>query len=450
MVYIDWKLELVTNFFVLFAILQLKNYFIKDFNFKEIFTDITLSLIFGYIGLFVDDIFILFFVGLLLLLYWLFVKKDRLNMQKSIALIMAANIELVLFCLGSYTSRIIFFISNNKWQLKLLETYQEYFVTTSLLINITYLAILIIIIQHFRYQTINLWIQIEKYQLGKRVFALTFSIFISFMIILIISDLQAVTATIQASIILIFSILLIVAYYQLVFFVHTIAIQNEAREKVTYNKQLNEYLTSVQQQYTELRKFKHDFQNIMLAIKPLIDSSNSQELKNYYHDITQENKEMSTISQGNISQVSKIDSDLIRGLIIQKFFIAQSRKIDFHLELMRDNYQFKTDSLITVRILGILIDNALEYVDSFTTGDKRITCAITQNSQTTEITIDNPLKDDINLKNIFKSGYSTKISHSGFGLSNVRKLISQTDNLYLETKIIHEHLLMTLIIVGGD
>lgn len=447
MVYIDWQLEWIANFFMLFAILQLKHYFIRKFSLRFFLADIALALVFGYIGLFFDELFVLFFIGAILIFNWC-VKKYRANMQNSISLIMAANIELVLFSLGTYSARILLFIAYNQWRLTLLETYQEYFIPISLVINLLYLLIVILVFEHFRYQTIKLWLQIEKYHLGKRVLVLSLGIFISFMVIMIISDLQSVTATIQASLILIFSILLIFAYYQLTVFVHAIAIQNEAREKLTYNKQLNEYLTSVQQQYTELRKFKHDFQNIMLAIKPIIDQSDSQELKDYYRDITKEKSEMSLVSRGNISQAQAIDNDLIRGLIIQKFFIAKSRQIDFHLELSQEHYQFKNEVLIIIRILGILIDNAFEYVEEI--ADKEVTCAITQTENTTEITIDNPLNENINLKDIFQSGYSTKKNHSGFGLANIRKLINESDNLYLETKTIHGHLMMTLIIVGGD
>ncbi|TGD24498.1 GHKL domain-containing protein [Companilactobacillus suantsaicola] len=437
MVYIDWQLNLIANFCLLFAILQLKNYFIREFNPLKILIGIALALVFGYIGLFLDDIFILFFIGLLLLVY-------HHDMQKSISLVMASNIVLVFFCLATYTARIIFFVANNRWQLRLLEIYQEYFITASLLINLLYLVVFVLVAQRFRHSTAELWLQIEKYHLGKRVLTLTFSVLVSFLVILLISDLQAVTATIQASLILIFSILLIVAYYQLVFFVHTMAIQNEAREKLAYNKQLNEYLTSVQQQYTELRKFKHDFQNIMLAIKPLVDQSDSQELKDYYQDIVPDD-EMSLVNKGNIAQVSAIDNDLIRGLLIQKFFIAKSKQIDFNLELTQAHYHFNVD-IVVVRILGILIDNALEHV----TKNREVTCAINQTEQTTEITIDNPLEKKLNLNEIFQSGYTTKQDHTGFGLSNVRKLISQTNNLFLDSKIVKGHLLMTLIIVGGE
>lgn len=448
MIYIDWQLGLAADFFVLFSILQLHRYFLKSFNVRHLLSDIAISLVFGYIGLFVDNIFILLLICFILLVNWLFSKYHQLNMQESISLIMAANVETVLFSLATYTARIIFFTVNNEWRLKILEELQQNFIITSLVINVIYIALFLLFTEHVRAKTIKLWIQIEQYHLGKRVFRISFGVFLSFMVILVISDFQAVTATIQALILVFFTIALVLTYQQLIFFIHTIAIQRQAQEKVIYNKQLSEYLTSIQQQYTDLRKFKHDFQNIMLSMKPIVDNSHSVELKNYYHDILQEQTELSKVSDGNIAQVQTIDSEAIRGLIIQKFFIAQNKHLQFHLEMTQDHYHFEKNILVIVRILGILLDNAFEYVQTIT--DKKVTCAITQTDNTTEITIDNSLEGELNFKQIFKSGYTTKEGHSGFGLANIRRLISESDNLYLETKILHGHLMMTLIIVGGN
>lgn len=448
MVYIDWQLSLLANFFVLFSILQMHRYFLKTFNLKYLISDIAISLIFGYIGLFIDDIFILLLVCFILLWNWSFNKPHHLDMQKSISLIMAANVETVLFSLGTYTARIIFFMALNDWKLIILERFQQNFIIVSLIINLIYIGLFIVFVNYYRESVVKLWIQIEQYNLGKRIFTMSFSVFVAFMVILVISDLQSVTATIQAMILVVFTVVLIVTYRQLIFFIRTIAIQRQAQAKVIYNRQLNDYLTSVRQQYTELRKFKHDFQNIMLSMKSFVDKSDSIELKQYYQDILKEQSAMSSVSSGNISQIQAIDSDTIRGLIIQKFFLANSRKIDFKIELTQDHYHFENNILAIVRILGILLDNAFEYVQTIPT--QEVTLAITQNADTTEITIDNPIDGQINFKDIFKSGFTTKDDHTGFGLANARKIISEVDNLYLETKVLHGHLMMTLIIVGGD
>jgi len=448
MVYIDWQLSLIANFFLLFSTLQLHRYFLKSFDIRHFLSDIAISLVFGYIGLFVDDIFILLFICFIFLASWLLSRPHRLDMQKSISLIIAISAEIVMFSFATYSARILFFIANNEWKLRILEEFQQNFITISLMINVIFLAIFLLVINQFRTQMVKLWIQVEQYHLGKRVFEMSLGVFLAFMLILIISDFQAVTATIQAFLLLIFTIVLVVTYRQLIFFVHTIAIQNEAQEKIIYNKQLNEYLTTVQQQYTDIRKFKHDFQNIMLSMKSFVDNSDSIELKNYYHDIVNEKNTLENINDGNVAQLRSIDSDAIRGLIIQKFFVAKSKQIKLNLELNQNNYHFDNEILIIVRILGILLDNAIEYVQ--TIDEKTVTCAITQADNITEITIDNPIQNDLNFKTIFKTGYTTKAKHSGFGLANIRRMISETDNLYLETKVIHGHIMMTLIIVGGD
>jgi len=433
---------------LLFSTLQLHRYFLKSFDIRHFLSDIAISLVFGYIGLFVDDIFILLFICFIFLASWLLSRPHRLDMQKSISLIIAISAEIVMFSFATYSARILFFIANNEWKLRILEEFQQNFITISLMINVIFLAIFLLVINQFRTQMVKLWIQVEQYHLGKRVFEMSLGVFLAFMLILIISDFQAVTATIQAFLLLIFTIVLVVTYRQLIFFVHTIAIQNEAQEKIIYNKQLNEYLTTVQQQYTDIRKFKHDFQNIMLSMKSFVDNSDSIELKNYYHDIVNEKNTLENINDGNVAQLRSIDSDAIRGLIIQKFFVAKSKQIKLNLELNQNNYHFDNEILIIVRILGILLDNAIEYVQ--TIDEKTVTCAITQADNITEITIDNPIQNDLNFKTIFKTGYTTKAKHSGFGLANIRRMISETDNLYLETKVIHGHIMMTLIIVGGD
>ncbi|MFC6175349.1 sensor histidine kinase [Companilactobacillus huachuanensis] len=433
---------------MLFAILQMHRYFLNSFNIGHLISDVTVSLIFGYIGLFVDDIFILLFVCFILLCNWLWNKGKKLDMQKSISLVMAANFETVLFSLATYTARIIFFVALNEWKLQILEEFQQNFILVSILINAIYIILFLLLANFYRAATVKLWIQVEQYHLGKRVFTMSFSVFVAFMVILLISDLQSVTATLQAIILVVFTVIITLTYRQLIFFVKTIAIQRQAQAKVIYNKQLNDYLTSVRQQYTDLRKFKHDFQNIMLSMKTFVDQSDSKELKQYYQDIVQSQAKLLPTDSGNIAQAQVIDSDMIRGILIQKFFLARNQGINFQLELTKDNYHFTNDILIIVRILGILLDNAFEYVQ--TIDEKNVTCAITQDDNITEITVDNPVKGSLNFKDFFQTGYTTKENHTGFGLSNTRRLISETDNLYLETKIIHGHLLMTLIIVGGD
>ena len=220
MVYIDWQLSFVANFFVLFAILQMHRYFLNSFNIGHLISDVAVSLIFGYIGLFVDDIFILLFVCFILFCNWLWNKFKKIDMQKSISLVMAANVETVLFSLGTYTARIIFFTALNEWKLQILEEFQQNFILVSLVINAIYIIIFLLLVNQYRAAVVKLWIQVEQYHLGRRVFTMSFSVFVAFIVILLVSDLQSVTATIQAIILVVFTLIIALTYRQLIFFYH--------------------------------------------------------------------------------------------------------------------------------------------------------------------------------------------------------------------------------------
>lgn len=447
MVYLDWNLSLVNNFAILFLMLQLTHYFLKEFKPYQILTDIIISVIFAYIGLFLDDIFILMFVGFILLIQLARTKDHHLNLKAAISLVMAANLQLILSSLATYIARILLFVSSGQWRLRTLERYQNVFIGLTIIVTVMLVLIFIISLSPFRERITQTRLQIEHYHLGKRIFMISLSIFISLITIMTISDFQEVTATIQAALIIIFTILIGFSYWQVTFFIKTFALQTEAKEKMERNEQLNSYLTLVQKQYTELRKFKHDFQNIMLSLDQVLKDNDSKQIKYYYDSLLEEEKDLNNVQSGSITQIQAIDNEAIRGLLIQKFFSAKAKDINLNFELDQKHYSIEPNISI-VRILGVLLDNAIEHVQN--SDDKNVTCAFFKTGNTLEITVDNKVDEKININQIFDCGYSTKKDHTGFGLTNVLDLVNHSSNLFLDSKIIHDHLMMTLIILGSE
>ncbi|MFD1419218.1 sensor histidine kinase [Companilactobacillus keshanensis] len=447
MVYIDWNLSLVNNFAILFLMLQLTHYFLKEFKPLYILTDILGALIFAYIGLFIDDIFILLFVGFILAMQLALAKNHKLDLKAAISLVMAANLQLIISSLATYIARILLFISSGQWRLRTLEKYQNIFIGLTVIVTVMLALVFIIVVSQFRDRITQTRLQIEHYHLGKRVFMISLSVFISLIVIMTISDFQEVTATIQAALIIIFTILIGFTYWQVTFFIKTFALQTEAKEKIERNEQLNNYLTLVQKQYTELRKFKHDFQNIMLSLNQVLEDNDSKQLKYYYSALLSEEKDLNSVQNGRITQIQAIDNDAIRGLLIQKFFSAKARDVNINFELDQKHYKIKPNISI-VRALGILLDNAIEHVQN--SEDKTVTCAFLKTGKTLEITVDNKINEDVNLNQIFDCGFSTKKNHTGFGLTNVKELVDHSEDLFLDSKIIHNHLMMTLIVLGSE
>ena len=85
-----------------------------------------------------------------------------------------------------------------------------------------------------------------------------------------------------------------------------------------------------------------------------------------------------------------------------------------------------------IRILGILLDNAIEACKDCK--NKILNIEFRQENYILFIVIENSfIFTNIDTKNIFKKGFSTKKGNSGLGLWKVNKIIKKSNNMYLET-----------------
>ena len=92
------------------------------------------------------------------------------------------------------------------------------------------------------------------------------------------------------------------------------------------------------------------------------------------------------------------------------------------------------------RILGILLDNAIEA--SSEADEKVINLTFKDDTENNRqlIIIENTYKDkNINTEKIFEKGVSSKENHTGIGLWEVRKLISKNNNVNLHTSVTEKY-----------
>ena len=80
--------------------------------------------------------------------------------------------------------------------------------------------------------------------------------------------------------------------------------------------------------------------------------------------------------------------------------------------------------------------------------DQKVTCAVIKTDDTVEISVENSVELPFDIQTIFKLGYSSKGSNRGLGLANVKELVNQNANFYLDTQLIQQKLRITLIITG--
>lgn len=210
----------------------------------------------------------------------------------------------------------------------------------------------------------------------------------------------------------------------------------------THQKKLKErelesiklYTTSLEDLYLDMRKFRHDYINIISSLAGFLDEDNIPELKTYFSEnITP----LSTIFEKNnfrIGLLQNIKIPEIKGLLSVKLIQAQEKNIDVFLDITETISELNINKIDFTRILGILLDNAIESCEEVSTGEIKVSF-VKRQSSIVIIIINTIGSNKPSIQQIYKKGFSTKGDNRGLGLYNVREILDKSSNATLETEI---------------
>lgn len=119
----------------------------------------------------------------------------------------------------------------------------------------------------------------------------------------------------------------------------------------------------------------------------------------------------------------------LRQIIYAKLAAAQLNNVKVKLELTEAIMIHHPDQLTLSRMLGIILDNAIEEVASLGK-DASVTLAFIKESEVTIILVVNQCRQQLEPLNILKKeGFSSKSDGRGLGLANLATLQLQSDIL---------------------
>ena len=220
-------------------------------------------------------------------------------------------------------------------------------------------------------------------------------------------------------------------------------IQDLENEKM-YNETLTRMVEAV-------RGFKHDANNIINTMNGYIVLNDMEGLKKYFNKgLLQKTYDLKSIEQ--LSPKLLNDSG-IYNLIASKYFECTNNNIHLLLDITSDIASLQITKFEFSRILGILLDNAIEATKGLKTEDKKIKFSLYKNFVTNVATIvieNNFVNDhDITVEKVFLKNFSTKEKPSGFGLYEVKKTIEGFKNVNLETKINDDKFIQKITIINN-
>ena len=228
-------------------------------------------------------------------------------------------------------------------------------------------------------------------------------------------------------------------------------IKLETNNKIESAKleQQKKYILALEKNNNEIRKFKHDFNNIILGLDGYInnDDFDKEKLKKYFNSTIMNFNNNIELNDIVIAKLNSIKVSSLKSLITNKVLMAQNNNIDVDINIQGEINDFHTDEMQLSRILGILLDNAIE-ASLEVPDDKKIEVNIIQIDKTTDIQISNTFNNTgTPISDFNKERFSTKGTNRGLGLSSAHEIANKL-NMLLNTEIDGNTFIQILTIEG--
>jgi len=271
---------------------------------------------------------------------------------------------------------------------------------------------------------------------------------------------QTVLAWVSGSVLLLFQLAAIIMHYQaeladlivswqiffLLGFTATIFVsflfymraekeRTALREKIAEQAALQAYTNQVETYQGIVQRIQHDMGNVLSSMEGYLAADNLAGLKDYFYTRIKPATEIITKNNFFLARLSNIKVPEIKAILAGKLMEAQSAGINTTVEATDEIDHIPVDSVALVRMLGIIMDNAIEELTALGTGILAVACYKKDGGVT--FVVQNTCRADIQkLHELKQIGFSTKGEGRGLGLNNLTEIANaHPNNISLQTTI---------------
>jgi len=253
----------------------------------------------------------------------------------------------------------------------------------------------------------------------------------------------------RTQMITIISLLLLGYMVFLIAAVHAFVSSVNATAEISHQQEMMEHLSNytatIEGMYAEMRRFKHDYINILSSIYGHAQEDDNEKLREYLLQELLPYSQEEITADTQLDRLESIKLPELKGLLSLKLMQAELVGINTHIEAaLIENINMNTIDLC--RVAGILLDNAIE---SCKDNKGRIGFMAMVEGGSVCLIFSNTVETPPNLSDIFKKGFSTKGENRGYGLYNLKIIIDRYSNISFSTHIEDGELVFKLFI-GGD
>lgn len=212
----------------------------------------------------------------------------------------------------------------------------------------------------------------------------------------------------------------IINYVLLVFLSkkHSVILENSMLHQQLHFQEQSAELTK--QQYVELRKARHDFDNVLGVIRALNDSGQKEKISEYISEYKK--------SSAQIVQTVKTDNEYINAIINSKLLEAYDNGVKVILNIPQNIGEIYSPEICS--LIGNMFDNAIEACEKCD-DNRRIILEISCQNGLLEILMKNSISSSVLVSNpTLETSKSDKENH-GFGTKVIRE-IAENNHGYVD------------------
>src|SRR5574337_232284 len=188
---------------------------------------------------------------------------------------------------------------------------------------------------------------------------------------------------------------------------------------------LTSYTQEVDKAYQSVRAFHHDFTNILLSMRETIATQEIGEIRKTYADILEKSHIILAENRQEVAKLANIKILEVKSEKKKKILQADMQGINIELELPERVDTLRVDKLDIVRLLGIMLDNAIEEMTELEMDKPTIKLAIFNKGLSRYYVVENRMRQEkLSTKLLLSEGYSTRSKHRGYGLTSLDAIVA--------------------------
>lgn len=125
------------------------------------------------------------------------------------------------------------------------------------------------------------------------------------------------------------------------------------------NKNIDDFIKNIEEEYTEINKIKNSYKKILLYTLRNMEDNDLYGLQKFYYDNIINDEDINNINVANLVPIYNIKIPELRSLILSKLLWKESSKLSINVICNNNIECICTNKVKMIANIGTLIDNAI-------------------------------------------------------------------------------------------